>query len=357
MSKIAGIAKAALLCGMSVLTGCTGDGPPSGDPLASVKMGMRGWEAKPGIAFSADETALWAQQVLSGFSVTTSKSGIPASLSELAVMGGCEFRAPISGEIVGNVHIGTAAMKGPVYAWNAADIQERAGKFIERYKDYGEKAQLSFEDGDRFSVIDVAVTETAGPVYLVLQSEAGSPIWNIHAAEGVQIAHVAVISRERAGVANLDPEIPVQIMDGKAASRCKAAPMRKPDERWRFIAAAREQGTDVDDIVQKNEDGHAAYDRWFSKRFGIGSEADVIGADVAGQVLVGPLPVSADARARFRPIEGAAIAVTPSDNIMAADEAAYTARHNEQLMEIATSAAGGDLKAIAPKKAKKVPMI
>jgi hypothetical protein len=181
----------------------------------------------------------------------------------------------------------------------------------------------------------------------VLQNELSRVLWNIHAAPDVKIAHVAVISSGTAGIANLDPAVPVEFMNQPVLEHCKVVPVRKPADDWQFVQQVK-VAPSLADKLKENEDLYSAYSKWFQANFGIAGEDDVVGVQEASQVLVGPLPASDDQRVAFKPLAGADVRIAREDFMLAGSEDDYRAKHEQMVLEMALKMAGGNLQALRP---------
>lgn len=330
-----------------VATACSGDSVPSGEP-EPVWGKARGYETKPGIAFGQNNERFWAQAILAEFETTGRDSALPAALTTVAAQRQCAFDRPLAEEHVANVHVGGSPMESPVYSWTDREITERAKRWIgiyQRMKD----PPVGYEPTDNYGIVDVAVTETSKPVYLVLQSSDSKLIWNIHKAPGAKISRVAVIGSHPSGVANLDAGVPLSMLAGGELAKCKVVPRRRPADHWMFMEDYKAQKGDrtMEDAMAKFRASANAYSAWLSGQFGIGSETDTVGATAVAQVLVGPLPKTPEQRAVFRPLAGAAIQLSAAPNLGAMPAAAYSEKHSARVRAVATRAAGGKLENLA----------
>jgi hypothetical protein len=329
--------------------GCSNsDSVPEGDPAQTFRRDLRGYEAAPGIVIGKDNAANWAQAALSGYRDTT-REDLPDKIVLASPAGQCRFAQPGAGDLVANVHVGSSRMRTPIFAFSRKDLAKRTTDWIEVYRQLGDQAPLpSDADGDNLFGVDVVVTETKKPVYLVLQSES-DVVWNIQAAPDARIAHVAVLGNGRVGVANLDQTVPVQFMNQAALQRCNVIPVREPAGYWLFVQRAKEStSSEFTEALERNRQMSRDYSRWFHKNFGMGSETELIGLDEASQVLVGPLPATLDERIAFKPLHGAQVQIAREDYVMASSAADYQAKHQELVRTLAAKMAGGDLKSLRP---------
>jgi len=340
---------AALLAALT-LSACSeseSDTVPEGDPRKKFKADLRGYQVGPGVMIGKDASAYWVQAALAGYKKTV-EGDMPARVAMVAPVAGCKLRKPGKDELVANVHIGAPGMATPIFAFSRQILAERTKNYIEMYKNIGEEAaEPSDWAADNVGAVDVVVTETARPVYLVLQAEGRNTLWNIHAGQGTTIAHVAVIGSGAIAVANLDDQVKVELMTGANMTRCGIAPLRKPADHWVFVKNAKQDQSNMfKEAMDRNIAFYRAYSSWFSSNFGFGSETDVIGIDKASQVLVGPLPASLEARIPFKPLAGASVRIAKQDYVWATDKEAYRAKHRALARALAEKMVGGDLKSL-----------
>lgn len=331
-----------------VVSACSGSETiPEGDPATRIGTEMRGYEIDPGIMVGEDDKVNWTQLALADYRETTADD-LPSKVLLVPAMNKCSFRAPAEGELVANVHVGRSPMKTPIYVFSKKDLAKRTKDWLVSYKRLGEDARLpSDPGGDAMHAVDVVVTETSKPVYLALQNEWSNIVWNIQAAPGVKIAHVAVLGMGAVGVANLDPSVPAEFLDAEALSRCKVKPVREPADYWIFVKRAK-AGTsgNLDDKLEENKADHRAYSRWFDANFATPSERGVIGMESASQVIVGPLPSNLDKRVPYKPLAGAEVRLSREDYVLVTSKDEYRAKHEGMVHKLAEEMAGGDLKSL-----------
>jgi hypothetical protein len=326
----------------AVLAGCNPEASvPSANPLEDRDREMRGFVYNPD-ALSLTETEFaWAQQALSGYR-RASASDVPARIGRLRVAG-CEFPVPTADERVFLAHLGGGVQGTPMH-WVAEDeVKSRAQAVLEGFTRRLSPVQLEnmTRAQNRMAVVNVVVTETTAPVYLVLGSE-DAVVWNIQAAPGVRISRIAVISGRAAAVANAPPNARISALAGSWTRRCGAYPHRMPRDDWGFIVNAQSangRSGSLEDIVRENKRDAAAYNAWLARTFGIRRGADFAGALGVSNVLMGPLPTSEEQRVPFRPLEGADVYVTSEGHLFPAGEDQYRAGV-EQLVQDALIRAG-----------------
>ena len=180
-----------------------------------------------------------------------------------------------------------------VYAGNVKRKRESRLWFPSSYKRPGTKARRRYGAG----VVDVIITETEKPVYLVLGS-GRHVLWVIHKANGVQISGISVVSARPSGLAT---DVPLNLIgfstsaSGEEESECPSSPEAylTADER---IALKERASKGYEGVSQKNrniikeikDENFTGWTIWLKKNFG------KIDQSIAGQslesVLIGPPP-------------------------------------------------------------------
>lgn len=328
------------------LSGCS-ETIPTGDPSKTFYSELRGYETRPGVLIGQERAAYWVQSVLKGYE-ETEEQDLPAQLKVVPALRGCRFRKPGADELIANVHVGQSDMKTSVYGISKKKLADRANDWIQSYKRKGKEPSSQVRpSNDRLNAVDVVVTETSKPIYLVLQNDGGNILWNVHAGPGVVIAHVAVVGNGLVGVANLDKAVPVEFVGKKALKQCHVTPVRRPADHWRFVQRAKDGSSgDLSELLSENRTRHRSYSRWFNKNFGIPSETAVIGLNRASHFLVGPLPETLDQRVTFKPLKGAQVQIAPEGYVFASGNANYRSQHDQHVRARAMRLVGGDLKSL-----------
>ena len=288
--------------------GCS-DSVPTGDPAKLLDTEMRGYEAPVGVMMGLNEKPYWVQSALAGF--RAAKNGDePATFETLRSSGGCTFPAPKPDEILAKVHVDKSKMESAVYTASRVTMGERTQKYIENYKAGHDIVPLNIDD-DRMGIVDVVVTEKTKPVYLVI-AYSSSTIFNIQLAEGASLSHIALVGFGTAGIANVDPSIPMEVLNGKAMQSCNVLPVRQPADHWEFVQNAKED-PNLKDVPAKNFSMYNAFSNWYRENFGASSGPDAVGAAGASHVLVGPLPESPESRVKFKSLEGTTLLLSKVD--------------------------------------------
>lgn len=343
------VRRVAFLClGAVALSACSNSDSaiPTGDPAQYVGSERRGYKARPQVMVGAHNSAYWVQYAVSDY-VRPSEDAVPGRVAVQPRHSGCTFRPVAADEKVANVHVDTGDLFTGIYGFSSAAVAERSKRWIENYRRSGDESgsfMYSRDSGDRLQLIDVVITDTSQPIYLVLQNETSNVLWNIQLAKGVKLAHVAGIgSGSMLGVANLPDDVPAQLMDRATTERCKLMPMRKPEKHWRFVQEA-VGNSSMQAMVADNQRQYSAYSTWFNKNFGQGSEVDVVGMNQASHVLVGPLPADSDERVAYRSLDQASVILSNQDYVVPTGKSDYHAKIDSVVLEVVKKAAKGDIR-------------
>jgi hypothetical protein len=327
----------------------SGDDGAGGDPALAashLRDSSDGWKPDGKIAALPGGGAAFVDQVIAGYT-TRIKGTAPAHVDPLAEVSGCAFTPPTPG-----AHIGHAAIRGqtgleiPVATYGDADLAAAVQVLVNAYRDTG-GARKSTLSGLRFEVFDIAVTETAKPVFLVLETGAQQRLFNLHLAPGARLERVILIGGDQTGVANLPPGVPVEAMRAETAAACDYAPFYPLNPGHLFYQSVENGAIAPDEALQRMDDFAQAAFAWeqtFRTAFGAGAAETLSGGWAGGTLAtVGPLPASPEGRAVYAPIRGATLQVTVDQYVEFEGqdpEQGFDAR----VKAIATAFAWGDLK-------------
>lgn len=293
------------------LGGTKSAGGDGADPMSKLRDRKDGWEADASVATLQGGGLAFVGDVLQGHSARV-RDHAPAEVSVLTPVTGCRFTPPSA-----EAHIGHAqAAKGTsigLATYNDSHIAEAVQVLVNVYRKNGtlRKATLNAHS---YEVFDIAVTETARPVYLVLVGWHGLTVFNIHLAPGARIERVALIGGDQIGVANLDPAVPVEVLRGDEAAACGAVPFYPPNPGNLFFQSVENGAIKPEELpgyLERFATALAGWEGYFQANFGTGATQSLSG-DVGGVLVaaVGPVPVAPEARAVWRPVKGAALRVT-----------------------------------------------
>jgi hypothetical protein len=326
-----------------VAGGCS-DAPPDGDPAKRLRTELRGYRAPIGVMMGADETPYWMASAVSDFH-EAGNSQLPAMIENLPTGGSCTFAKPRTDELLAKVHVDSSPMKAPVYVVSRLTMAERTKQYLENYKAEMDIVPLNIGD-DQMGIVDVVVTETSKPIYLVL-AYSSATIFNLQLKEGAKVSRIALVGFGPVGVANVDPSIPMRALNGPAMQLCNATPFRQPADHWIFFRNAKEDSS-LSDVLSKNYSYYSKFSRWYRGSFGQPSEPNSIGASEASHVLVGPLPETLEERVPFRSLEGTTLVLSSNDFVHVGSGADYKQQMKDIIVADATRLAGGSLDMLKP---------
>ncbi|MES2915772.1 MAG: hypothetical protein V4753_11690 [Pseudomonadota bacterium] len=325
--------------------GAGNDTSPGGTPADLLDDGKDGLVARGPIAALAGNRPVFITDVIDGH-MTRVSTDIPAEIMTIRPITGCKLTPPLDGTAVGHVTASDSGLELALRTYNDRTLAAAVQGFVNSYRASG-SGQVTDGEGIAYQAYDVAVTETARPVYLVLVNLRGNRIWNIHLAPGARVERVVLLGGDQAGVANLDPVIPVEVIPAAGLADCGLNPAYALNPGHRFFEVLRDgTGTAKAEAEAKlvlMEDAIAAWNTWFRDSFGVLADDTRAGFDRGMVSVVGPLPGEADPRAVYAPIEGARIRMTQDKYFEIRGQSAKADSFAGRVEAIATSFAFGDL--------------
>ncbi|MBL9049255.1 MAG: hypothetical protein JNK19_03990 [Tabrizicola sp.] len=335
---------AALEGGMifSTSQGVSGDGDSPDDFLADSTDGLK---ARGPIAAREGNHAVYIDDVISGYR-TRIGSDAPAEVTTIRPITGCKLTLPQEGTRIGHVTAGQSGLVLPMSTYNDSHLAAAVQTFVNSYRD-GSPGLASEARGPSYEAYDVAVTETRAPVYLVLVNGYGNRIWNIHLAEGARIERVVLLGGDQAGVANLDPVVPVEVILEEGLAECGIRPFYGLNPGHQFFEALNNgpesyKAEGEAKLAVMNE-ATAAYDIWFRDSFGVTAQDTRAGFDAGTISVVGPVPGEADPKAAYASIQGGRIRTTQDTYFEISGQVPEGEDFASRVKAIATAFAFGDL--------------
>jgi hypothetical protein len=303
------------------------DGP--GKHLVDSPEGLR---AEGPIAAMAGNRPILIDDVIAGYA-PTSDSGVPATVTAIRPISGCRPTPPAEGTVVGHVTAGSSGLRLPFSTYDDGDLAWAVQAFVDAVR-AGDMDPAASLRGPDYEAYDVAVTETRAPVLLVLEGRAGNRIWNIHSVEGVRIERVILLGGGQAGVANLDPVVPVEVMLDDGLADCGIRPA--------YLATRGQAATGGENVAELDEAARA-YDIWFRDSFGVLASETRAGFDVGTISVVGPVPMDEEPKPDYSPVHGADLRATQSTYFDIVGQVANGEDFAARVKAIATTFAFGDL--------------
>ena len=307
------------------------------------------------IAATDTQDPVWIDDVLAGWR-QTSTAEVPARVTDLPLLPGCDFTPPAEGARVGNVR---AAQSGTFAGFWTHDEALRIAAvevFLRTYKIDGKGAVNDGTDGAQgYQSYDIAVTETGRPVHLVIQATRPRQIFNIHLAPGATVSGVSVVGSRAVAVANLPEGVPVEAVTQAHLAACGLDPSLGP-----LVAeggpqqAAQDSAAPADPAALERAaaraDARRAYADWFTAEFGRGPTHGLAGWDLGRVSVIGQVPASPEGRAVFRPVAGADVRIQHEGHLYIAGVHDFPQVYRDEVRALAAQLAGGDLSVIRAAK-------
>jgi hypothetical protein len=330
--------------GWSSLLGGPSEGQTPSDFLEDDPDGL---VARGPIAALAGNRPVFIEDVIEGHRSRISND-IPAEVMTIRPISGCKLTPPETGTLVGHATAGSSDLKLPLLTYGDDALAQAVQGFVNGYRKTG-FGRAEAGDGLGYQAYDVAVTETTRPVYLVLFNWYGNRIWNIHLAPGARVERVVLLGGDQAGVANLDPVVPVEVIPAAGLAGCGIEPAYTLNPNARFFSMAKVEGASPSDREEATarvaalENSISAYDTWFRDSFGVKADEIRAGFDQGMISVVGPVPGEAEPKAIYAAIKGARIRTTQDAYFEIVGQSALPESFAGRVEAIATTFAFGDL--------------
>lgn len=329
--------------GILALIGATNDAPAA-DPIVDESLAdtHEGLVASGPVAASAGNKPIRIDAAVTGYS-TRSESAVPVELTTIRPILGCMPTRPMQGSVVGHVTAGKSGMPIGMSTYNDSHLAAAVQAFVDTYRKLGPEGQIEILS-PAYETYDVVVTDTSAPVFLVLETGIGNRVWNIHSVEGVTIERVVLLGGDQAGVANLDPVVPVEVILAPGLTDCGIVPAYAPTPGQIADADPAEGAqplpkADLDAAIVRAE----AYDIWFRDSFGVTASSSRVGFEVGTLSLIGPLPEGEAPKAVWKSVDGARIRTTHDEFLDIEGQVAVGQDFAGRVVEIAKRFAFGDL--------------
>lgn len=312
-------------------------------------LGDNGWTLAPGVVANADRAEVTLEQVVSGYDPSRPDT-VPGNVEMFDPNGECKLRRPAPGEVVHNVRLGSGTGLTDLHVVSDTVIAEALMEHLQGVLTVDKSYKIGKTANARMSRVDVFVTDTSGPVYLVLQSLYGNVLWNVHRGPGVQIAHVALIGSTPGVI--LPGEIGFEALrvsdfveDHEFGANdeirpCMIRPWRKPEPHWPAQRMADDGNQLYVNQIHSFSTGFRAFNTWYTGMLGVDADSNLVAAEGAAHVLVGPVPAGP---LGYNRIEGRTVNLVRTDRVYRGDDALLEAH-----LALLTAAVGGDPRAVDP---------
>ncbi|MDJ0994571.1 MAG: hypothetical protein QNI90_13425 [Dinoroseobacter sp.] len=196
----------------------------------------------------------------------------------------CEFSEPDPTYHVANIHIDEANAATTIFA-------DQKGLVANWMNPRGRETAV-----EPFDYRDIVVTHTDRPVHLVLATRVNYALWNLHLADGAEIARITTLNGVHA-FANLPDGVPVERGFEHGSGGCRfqieypwySDPFRHMENDPNNIL---NQITTADDMREDYQKRVWDYRNWFTTHFGVGAFERRAGWYNAPAVLIGPTPIA-----------------------------------------------------------------
>jgi hypothetical protein len=323
------------------------DAAPNGTgefPSDYLSDGAEGISARGPIAAMPGGRAAFIEDVIVGYSTRVSRD-TPAEITTIRPVLGCTFTPPEKGAVVGHAVARLSGVDLSMITYGDEDLANAVQLFVDLYRDGGQQEAISTA-AFRYQAYDIAVTDTRTPIYLVLESDERHRIWNIHVAPGARIERVILLGGSQAGVVNLDPVVPVEVMLADGLRECGIAPAYPlNDGNLLFQSLANRTMTQEEGTAKLAEIQLAVdqYNQWFMGQFGLDAVKSSAGWNGGTISVIGPLPDETNPKAIWAGIDAAKIRTTQNTFFEIEGQVAEGADFASRVTAIATSFAWGDL--------------
>ena len=337
---------------LSLMNGETGpSGEAAKDPYAHIRDGSSGLRGSNKVLAMAQGQVAFIADVITGRRINGG-SYSPGSVEALTPVAGCAFTPPSAAAFVGHVQSsGRTKISVNLATYGDQELANEVQKFARVYRKSGRKQIYGLTEFT-FEAFDVVVTETQKPTYLVLSASGGRPrLWNIQLAPGASLERVVLLGSDQAGVINVDPSVPVEVMLAEARDSCQVPwpsyPLNAGAQLYQVLEAGILSQEDADETLGRLAAQNAAWDAWFRRSFGVSANETMAGDwDDGAIAAVGPLPSTPEGKAKYASVSGGVARITTNTYVEYPALKAEGADYASRVVAIATAFAGGNLETL-----------
>lgn len=251
-------------------------------------------------------------------------SKIPANITQFDTLTSCEPRAPNDSEKIVGARLGQLGQAAHIQVFDRTRMRDVLMKNLGNTLTKQRKIRVSGvgkynPENDKWNYvngqmkpIDVILTDTSKPLYLVLQSGNSQILWNLHLAAGVQLSHVVMISNGKIAISGLPANTSYEALKigdfvtnhefgaDDVFRECMIRPWRKPQQDWKaWQKAERDKGDKFygsgikslhQNMIHSFTQGYNAYNQWYTGAFGYDAGLNTVAGQSASHVLLGPVP-------------------------------------------------------------------
>lgn len=316
-------------------------GTEPGDFLRDAAEGVL---AEGAIAAGPGNAPVFLRDVITGYT-TRIDADAPTGITLIRPVLGCRLTPPSAASVIGHVTAGASGVRTALKTYNDRQLAAAVQAFVDHYRKTGAPDPAP-PGAPAYEAYDVAVTETRAPVYLVLETGPGNRLWNIHLAPGARIERVVLLGGDQAGVANLDPVVPVEVLLRDGLDNCgirPAYPLNPGHDLFRAVADGRLSAAEAEAQLAERLEAVDRYDTWFHDSFGVKAAASRVGYDAGTISVIGPVPGEGQPKAVYASIRGSDIRMTQDSFFEIAGQVPAGEDFASRAAAIARAFAFGDL--------------
>lgn len=323
------------------------------DPRAATRLQTeQGWVYEsPGVA-NPGTIPMIVEDVATGFDPLQTDVA-PVSFVSFEPNPECTVSPPSAGAALHNIRIERGNLPTEAHAFATPLMADALITHIEGIRSGNSRNyRIGKMAQGRMAKVDVFVTDTSAPVYLMLQDLASRTIWNLHLAEGVTLENMVLIG-DTPAVAGLPDGTGVEALrvsdfveDMEFGSNdeikpCMIAPWRVPQEDWLGLAKAKSGNTLFENQMYSYNAGARAFAAWYTGALpGRTPDENLVSVKQAAHVLAGEVPQTP---VLYTPLSQRTALIVQNDHILIGD-AALTTLHDATL----AAAIGGDVAMLDP---------
>lgn len=272
-----------------LLTGCSDSDIPGTPSSENIRFGYYGATYRsPAVTLSDLHSSYWAQEIVTDYQ-PADISQKPATFSPVHLNFDCEIPSLSRGTYVAAVEIYGGSVELPLYFIPNQDIDKFREVLAE--SDRPPNFLRTLEQGI-VKKVDVYITETEKPVYLVLGAY-DETVWSLHLSEQTRLEGVAVIGYEAQALANVPEGTPIGfVVYDSNQMECRTYAQRPVNETWTSLQKINNKhgGSGFQYTIDKAKERHDEFHEWLGLYVDLPDT--VISAYYTSHVLVGPKPTT-----------------------------------------------------------------
>lgn len=295
--------------------------------------------------------------------------GIPSKVDQFQGLDHCKPRRPTKDEKIIGVRISAATMPTQIHAIDKASVARALTAGLKPALKHRRKIRLGVrakqdtnlttlgQSKAGMNTVDVVLTDTSAPLYLLLQISGGQMIWNLHLAPGVQLKHVVMISGGKVALSGLPSGVSYQYMrTGDFVTKhhfgvddtprdCMILPWRNPQPNWGTVQKAARRAGLFRNQMESFTKGYAAFNRWYKGAIGQDAAIGTMSALSAAHVLLGPEPTQ---KLPYHTIHAHDLLISKTDYVITGAPESRAQQMAKLHTDLFFSALGADIETLWP---------